>query len=129
MSEPQFQHIRVGLEQGVLTLAITDQQVQGDQLSDGLRKEFFQALEQSQGRHVVVDLGQVKYLGSAGFRPLLSLYRRVRDQGGSMVLCNLNPDVEEVFRITRLISTSRSFTAPFETAPSLQEAVAHLQQT
>jgi anti-anti-sigma factor len=129
MSEPQFQHVRAELEQDVLILAIAEQQVQGDQLADALRQDLFRALDHFQVPKVVVDFQEVKYLGSAGFRPLLSLYRRLRDQGGGMVLCNLSPDVTEVFRITRLISTSRTSTAPFETAPTIAEGVARLQQS
>jgi anti-anti-sigma regulatory factor len=32
----------------------------------------------------------------------VSLQKRVREQGHSLVLCNLHPLVQEVFRITRL---------------------------
>jgi anti-anti-sigma factor len=124
MTEPQFHHIRCRLERGVLVLTITERQVQGDDLADELRKEFAQAAEYFSSRRVVVDFHVVDFLGSAGFRPLLSLYRRLRDQGGSMLFCNLAPNVAEVFHVTRLISTSRQYPAPFETAPTLEEAVA-----
>jgi anti-anti-sigma factor len=128
MSPPQFEHLQGRAEQGVLVLTIASAQVQGDQLAEALREEFFQALDHFQLPKVVVDFQQVKYMGSAGFRPLLSLHRRLRDQGGSMILCNLCPEVEEVLRVTRLVSTSRSLPAPFATAPTVADAVVKLQQ-
>jgi anti-anti-sigma factor len=127
MPEPQFRHVRCRLEDGVLVITIAEQQVQGDELADALRQEFFQALDHFQAGRAVLDFQEVKYLGSAGFRPLLSLHRRLRGQGGALLLCNLSPEVAEVFHITRLISTSRSYVAPFETAPSVAEAVARLK--
>ena len=129
MPEPQFRHIRCNLERDVLVIAIAEKQVQGDELADALRREFFQAVEHDNVSRVVVDFAEVQFLGSAGFRPLLSLYRRLRDQGGSLLFCHLRPEVAEVFQITRLISTSGSYPAPFETAPSLEEAVRRLTQS
>ena len=127
MPEPQYQHIRARLQEGVLVITPAERQVQGDELADALKREFFLALSDFQAGRVVLDFQEVKFLGSAGFRPLLSLHRRLRDQGGAMLLCNLSPEVAEVFHITRLISTSRSFTAPFDTAATVDEAVARLK--
>jgi anti-anti-sigma factor len=126
MSEPEFRHVRCGQDRGVLVLTITDRQVQGDELADELRREFAEAVEHYQTGRVVVDFRQVTFLSSAGFRPLLSLYRRLRDKGGSMLLCSLAHDVEEVFLVTRLISTGGSSPAPFDTAAGVEEAVARL---
>jgi anti-anti-sigma factor len=126
MAEPQFDHIRCRTDQGVLVIEIAERQVQGDDLADVMRKEFAQAADHHQARRVAVDFRQVEYLGSAGFRPLLHLLRKLRDQGGNMLLCNLRPNVAEVFHITRLISTSRSAPAPFEMVPTLEDAVARL---
>jgi anti-anti-sigma factor len=126
MSEELFKHIRCRTDESVLVITITAGQMQGDDLADALRQEFFQALDQYQLNKVVLDFQEVKYLGSAGFRPLLSLHRRLREQGGGMVLCNLSPLVADVLQVTRLISTSRSYTAPFETAASLDEAIERL---
>jgi anti-anti-sigma factor len=127
MPEGPYNHIRCRAEDGVLVLTLTVKQMQGDDLADALRKEFFRALEQFQRTRVVLDFKEVQLLFSAGFRPLLSLHRRLREQGGEMVLCNLAAQVAESLQVTRLISTSRSYPAPFETAASLEEAVAKLQ--
>ena len=86
MAELQFRHIRCRPEQDVLVITIATRQIQGDEMADALRKEFVLAVEHYQAPKVVLDFEQVKYLGSAGFRPLLSLYRKLRDQGGSLLL-------------------------------------------
>jgi anti-anti-sigma factor len=127
MSELPFHHMRCKHEDGVLVLTIAEKQIQGDDLADALRQEFFRAVDRFGAGRVVLDFREVHYLGSAGFRPLLSLYRKLRDQNGAMLFCNLSPDVEEVFQVTRLISSSRSSKAPFELAAGLAEAIARLR--
>jgi anti-anti-sigma factor len=75
---------------------------------------------------VVLDLSAVKYMSSSGFRPLLSLQRKVREHGGRLVLSNLDPHVEDVFSVTRLISTSSSSRATFEVQLDVPAAILSL---
>jgi stage II sporulation protein AA (anti-sigma F factor antagonist) len=129
MAEQAYHHIRCRPEQGALVIAVAERQVQGDELADALRREFFQALEQYPSQGVVLDFHEVEFLASAGFRPLLSLYRKLRDQGGRLLFCNLSPQVLDVLRVTRLLSTSGAHPAPFESADTLEEAVNRARTT
>jgi anti-anti-sigma factor len=119
-------HLTATVHQDVLVLTITEEQVQGDELADALRQEMLDAVATAGVMKVAFDFRDVRYLGSAGFRPLLSVYRKLQGQGGRMVFCNLAPEVAEVFLITRLATTSRSTVAPFEIAPDLPAALARL---
>ena len=104
-------------------LTLTDPQLQGDQLAEELRRELLAAVGQAGAANVVLDFRHVGYLSSPAFRPLLSLRRQLQGAGGRVVLCGLSPDVADVFHVTRLISTSRSSTAPFEVAAAAPAAV------
>jgi anti-anti-sigma factor len=128
MAESPYRHLTCSTQQGVLVVVLTATQMTGDQLADEMRQELIAAVADNNAARVVLDFQNVKYLGSAGFRPLLSLYRKLRDAGGRMVFCNLSPEVAEVFLITRLITTSRSSTAPFEQAPDLATALARVKE-
>jgi anti-sigma B factor antagonist len=122
MSQPSSQPLSCPL----IVLRIDEPQVTGDTLAETLRGEFMNRVGAARARHVVIDLSPVHYLSSAGFRPLLSLLKDVRSAGGRMVLCGLRPEVAEVFRYTRLISTSGSGPAPFEVQPDVRAAVTEL---
>jgi anti-anti-sigma factor len=124
MSEPT--HLTCTSEQGVLVFTLTTPQIQGDALADALRQELLDAVVQTAATKVVIDFRNVEYLGSAGFRPLLSLYRKLQQGGGRMLFCNLAPEVAGVLLSTRLITTSRSTVAPFEMAADLPAALASL---
>lgn len=121
MSE-HFKHISCP----IAVLRIEPSQLIGDAFADQLREEFLAARRAIDARNVVVDFQQVTYLSSASFRPLLSLLREVRGQGGRLVLCNLQPYVHEVFSVTRLISSHGTTPAAFEVQPDLPAAIASL---
>ena len=51
---------------------------------------------------VVLDMGQVGYVDSAGFGGLMLCRRNIRSKGGDLLLCSLKPQVERAFRDMRL---------------------------
>ena len=95
-------------------------------MAETLRDELLSLYLQSAAVHAVLDFRAVTYLSSAGFRPLLSLNRQVRQRGGRVVLCNLQPQVQEVFAVTRLIDPSGVIPAAFTVQATAAAAVAQL---
>jgi anti-anti-sigma factor len=121
MPDQPFQHIGCP----VVALRIEVAQLVGDVFAESLRDEMLAACKRVGARNVVVDLQPVTYVSSASFRPLLSLLRQARAHGGRLVLCNLQPDVREVFSVARLISTQGE-PAAFEVQADVAAAVASL---
>jgi anti-sigma B factor antagonist/stage II sporulation protein AA (anti-sigma F factor antagonist) len=68
---------------------------------------------------VVLDLGGVEYMASAGLRALMLAAKQAKAQGAPLVVAALQPVVREVFEITR-------FTLLFTTYASVREALAAL---
>ncbi len=112
----------------VVVLTLADPQILGDELADALRDQLLAVAIQSQARNVILDFQHVKFLSSAGFRPLLSLHRLLRQQNGKLLLCGLCTEVYEIFEVTRLISTKGVRRAPFEVFPDVRSAIAGLFQ-
>lgn len=54
--------------------------------------------------HVVLDFGKLDYISSAGLRVVLIAAKRVKQSGGTMVLCALQPHIREVFEISGFLS-------------------------
>ena len=63
------------------------------QLEDELKKSLDDISE------LVIDLGELEYISSAGLRVLLSAYKTMRSKG-SMKITNANELVQEVFEVT-----------------------------
>lgn len=51
---------------------------------------------------VVVDMNGVIFAGSASLGGFLALHRLARQRGGRVVFCNVDDNVHEVFRISKL---------------------------
>lgn len=121
-------YVQSAVQDGCLVLTLKDAQVRGDPMAEAIRLEFLNAVDQTGCKKVAVDLGNVELITTVAFRPLLSLRRRLHERDGKMVLCGLSPLVAEVFRVTRLISSSGSSTAPFEAQPDTPSALAYLNK-
>lgn len=86
-------------------------------------------VEQSLGRafdsgthDLVVDLGRVDYISSAGLRVFLVLAKRMRERQGRLVLCSLTEPVRQVFDLA-------GFLPLFAVEPSRAAALARLGAT
>ena len=66
---------------------------------------------------LVMDLGGVDYISSAGLCTILILARKLNGSGGQLRFCCLKGMVQEVFSI------SREFNSLFPVFPSLTEAL------
>jgi anti-sigma B factor antagonist len=75
-----------------------------DLLSDGQRK-------------ILLNLGDVSYIDSAGLGSLISSYATTKREGGQLKLVNLTKRVQDLLAITKLITV-------FDTYENEKEAVA-----
>jgi anti-anti-sigma factor len=81
------------------------------------------AFSQAGKQKVIVDLGNVDFVSSVAFRPLLSLRRGVSDRNARLIVCNLSEFVAGVFNATRLLINPHSTGAPFEAQANLSTAL------
>lgn len=66
--------------------------------------ELFALVEQFGCRRLVVDLGAVRVVTSAGLGKMITLHRKMHRHQGTVVFCDVQPAVEEVLRTSRLIT-------------------------
>ena len=52
--------------------------------------------------NIIIDLGNVKYISSAGWRVFLSEIKKIRDNGGDLKLACMQPDVCEIYDLLEL---------------------------
>lgn len=75
------------------------------QLIVGNRQELKQTvLDELDGgeRKFVVDFANTGYIDSSGLGVLVSLSKKIREQGGELRLANLNEDLRTLFELTKL---------------------------
>ena len=84
---------------GKIVLGEGDMQIKErirDLLSDGQRK-------------VLLNLGDVSYIDSAGLGALISSYATAKREGGQLKLVNLTKRVQDLLAITKLITVFETF--------------------
>jgi anti-sigma B factor antagonist len=74
-------------------------------------------IESKNGLKILLDLGNIEYLSSAGLGHLVSLLKKSRTRGGCLKLCNLREPIQELFEVMRLDKI-------FEVHTSVPEGVA-----
>lgn len=57
------------------------------------------ALINSGSRHVLIDLRQIPYISSAGFRALLIAAKLMDQAKGKLMLCGMSPEIKRLFEI------------------------------
>ena len=84
---------------------------------DELLKDKINSLVQQGHTKIVLNLGDVPYVDSAGLGQMVSSYRTVTRSGGNLRLLNLTARIREVLTITKLLTV-------FDTYESESEALA-----
>jgi len=83
---------------------------------DELLKDKVNSLINQGQRKIVLNLGEVPYLDSAGLGEVVRAYTTVSREGGSLKLLNLTKRITDLLSITKLLTV-------FETFDSEDEAV------
>jgi anti-anti-sigma factor len=128
MAESQYRHLTTRIDENVLVLTITETALQDEKLAESILQELLDALTQFPATNVVVDMQKLKYISSVAFRPLLRLRSRLQENRGRLLLCGLTPVVGDIFYTTKMLSSSGSFTAPFQMEPDVAAAVDRLKR-
>ena len=85
---------------GVVVLALDGRIVLGEETS-GLREKV-KSLVGAGKKNIVLNLGNVTLIDSAGLGALVAVHSSVKSGGASLRLCNLGPRFNELMQVTKL---------------------------
>jgi len=100
---------------GVVVVAVDGQLIVGNRQE--LKQRILDALDAG-GRKFLIDFTRTGYIDSSGLGVLVSLSKKIRDQGGDLRLSGLNEDLKTLFELTKLDTL-------FAISDSPSEALAH----
>jgi len=63
-------------------------------------ESYLNELRASGSQKLLLNFEKLDFISSAGLRVLLATAQTLKSDGGEMRVCNLNPDVKEVFDIS-----------------------------
>jgi len=87
---------------GITVVAMDGRIVLGEE--SGALRERIKSLLNDKKTKIVLDMGNVTYIDSAGLGTLVATYHSARQQGAALKLVNLGQKFREVLQVTKLLT-------------------------
>lgn len=94
--------ISVQYNEGATILTFTDEKILEENDIRSLQGSIMSVIEQGGRMNLILDFQNVRFLSSAVLGLLIRVSKKIYENDGQLRLCNINPKIYEVFRITRL---------------------------
>jgi anti-sigma B factor antagonist len=95
--------IAVEYVQNATIVTFTDEKILEEQDISALQDSITSVIESASGGvNLILDFSKVRFLSSAVLGLLIRVSKRVYQRNGRLRLCNINPKIYEIFKITRL---------------------------
>lgn len=101
----------------VSVVNFTDRKILDEQNIQIIGEQLFSLVDELGRRKILLNFGNVEYLSSAALGKLITLNKKLQAAGGKLILCNIDPQIYEVFEITKL---NKLFTIYKEEQAALQ---------
>ena len=87
---------------GIKIVEFSDRKILDELCIMEIQEELSRLVDQSPGLKLVLSFKNVEHLSSAALGMLITLRKKVEEGGGKLRLSDINPQIFEVFKITRL---------------------------
>ncbi len=72
--------------------------------STELEEEIMQLIEKENARNIIMNLENVEYMSSSGFRACIAILRKLKSLNGNFKITNVRPSVKRIFDVIELTS-------------------------
>ncbi len=94
--------ISVEYARNATIVTFTDKKILEETDIQALQESIMSIVEQAENINLILDFCNVRFLSSAVLGLLIRISKRIYEGGGQLRLCNINPKIYEIFKITRL---------------------------
>src|SRR5215813_12160760 len=101
-SQPRRRRLEVEDIGEVTVVNFTDRKILDEQNIQVIGEQLFSLVDEAGRRKILLNFGNVEYLSSAALGKLITLNKKLQAAGGKLILCNIDPQIYEVFGITKL---------------------------
>jgi anti-sigma B factor antagonist len=101
-SQPRRRRLEVEQIGDVTVVNFVDRKILDEQNIQIIGDQLFSLVDEEGHRKLLLNFGNVEYLSSAALGKLITLNRKLQGAGGRLILCNIDPQIYEVFEITKL---------------------------
>lgn len=101
-TQPRRRRLEVEDIGDVTVINFVDKKILDEQNIQVIGEQLFSLVDQEGRRKLLLNFGNVEYLSSAALGKLITLNKKLQTAGGRLILCNIDPQIYEVFEITKL---------------------------
>ena len=101
MEQPSS-HLRVKSAEGVAVVEFADRKILEELSIQEIGDELDQLVEGQPGIRLLLNFRNVDHLSSAALGMLITLNKKIKEHNGALKLSDINKQIFEVFKITRL---------------------------
>jgi len=99
-TQPRRSRLQTELIGDVLVVNFVDRKILDEQNIQIIGEQLFGLVDQNQ--KILLNFSNVEYLSSAALGKLIALNKKVKAADGRLILCSIDPNIYEVFELTRL---------------------------
>ena len=114
--EPAKPRMSVRYAQEAAIVTFTDERILEESDIQALQDSIMSLIEQIERVNLILDFCNVKFLSSAVLGLLIRISKKLYSDDGQLRLCNIDPKIHEIFKITRLDKV-------FDIHPDVESAV------
>lgn len=100
--EPIKPRINVEYAENATIATFTGESILEEKDIQALQKSIIPVIEQAERINLILDFCNVRFLSSSVLGLLIRISKKIYERDGQLRLCNINPKIYEVFKITRL---------------------------
>jgi anti-sigma B factor antagonist len=101
-SQPRRRRLEIEDIGDVTVVSFTDRKILDEQNIQIIGEQLFGLVDEQGRKKILLNFSNVEYMSSAALGKLITLNKKVQSAGGKLVLCSIDPQIREVFEITRL---------------------------
>jgi anti-sigma B factor antagonist len=101
-SQPRRRRLEVEQIGDVTVVNFVDRKILDEPTIQVIGDQLFSLVDEEGWRKLLLNFGNVEYLSSAALGKLITLHKKLQAAGGRLILCNIDPQIYEVFEITKL---------------------------
>ena len=95
--------ISVEYAENATIVTLVDEKILEEKDIRALQESIVSVIESTSGGiNLILDFCNVRFLSSAVLGLLIRISKRIYERAGQLRLCNINPRIHEIFKITRL---------------------------
>jgi anti-sigma B factor antagonist len=113
--------LRVAASGAATVVELTDRRILDEVSINEIGEQLTSMVARAAVPRLVLDFSEVAHMSSSALGMLITLHKRVREKGGELRLCVIQPAILEVFVITRLNEI-------FSISPTKEQALQTLPQ-